>query len=212
MTQFQAENTAGLRNGSRTRRNGIALAALAKRHGAISVDLRRLKRTLDPYVQHRQGAEPLKAVAAVNEICRWEMSARVMQKTLATETLSPELTLSYLNSISNCTRQRNSLLTKLLGKGADTAADDPWACLLEPPPPQQGNASGANGHQGDTLDGPAESGPGATPEGLGSSDTPRQNSTADSSNGNSTAGNSGVQNSTAGNSTAVEISFGRGGE
>ncbi len=201
MTQFQAENTAGLRNGSRTRRNGIALAALAKRHGAISVDLRRLKRTLDPYVQHRQGAERLKAVATVNEICRWEMSARVMQKTLATETLSPELTLSYLNSISNCTRQRNSLLTKLLGKGSDTAADDPWSVLLESA--HQDNASGANGGMGDTLDGPAENAADSDVANV----PPARNSTEKppyrNSDGNSTA----VQNS-----TAVEISFGRGGE
>ena len=203
MSKFQPENTAGLKNGSRTRRNGIALAALAKRHGAISVDLRRLKRTLDPYVQHRQGAERLKAVAAVNEICRWEMSARIMQKTLATETLSPELTLSYLNSISNCTRQRNSLLTKLLGKGA-AAADDPWAVLDEPLLPSS-VACGNAGQQVGQQDEQQAVGQGVASDSVIANVPPDRNSTEKPPYRNS-----------GGNSTAVEIlpevSFGRGGE
>jgi hypothetical protein len=127
-------NTNAVRHGSRSKRSGVVLAALADRHAAIAVDLRRLKRTLDPYVQHRQGADRLKAVAMVNEICRWEMSARVMQKTMATESLSPELMLTYLNSIGNATRNRNAMITKLVGdgKGSDGIAD-PWLALLDTP-------------------------------------------------------------------------------
>jgi hypothetical protein len=128
-------NVNAVANGTRISggvRNGIVLAALAEKHASIAVDLRRLKRTLDPYVRQRHGVERLKAVAMVNELCRWEMSSRVMQKTLATETLSPELTLSYLNSIGQATSRRNSLLTKLLNGSDGTAAADPWLALDAP--------------------------------------------------------------------------------
>jgi hypothetical protein len=139
------ENVNAVRHGGRSRRNGIVLAALASRHAAIAVDLRRLKRTLDPYVQQRQGADRLRAVAMANEICRWEMSSRVMQKTMATESLSPELTLSYLNSIGNATRNRNALISKLLDGQVDPA--DPWASL-DALPMRSGVATGQDVSEG----------------------------------------------------------------
>ena len=144
-------NTNAIRNGRRSVRNGIVLAALSDRHASIAVDLRRLKRTLDPYVQQRQGAERLRAMSMVNEIARWEMSARVMQKTMATEALNPELALSYLNGIGQATSRRNALLNKLLANGK-ASGGDPWLSL-----DALGGAGGDGGGEGDCgADPPAD--------------------------------------------------------
>ena len=123
------ENTNAVKHGARSPRNGIVLAALDKRHANITVDLRRLKRTLNPYVQHLQGKDRLKAIAMVNQIARWEMTARVMQKTIVTGNLSPELMLTYLNGIGQATARRDALLNKLLDGKAGDIADDPWTLL-----------------------------------------------------------------------------------
>ncbi len=154
-------NTNALRNGRRSVRNGIVLAALSDRHASIAVDLRRLKRTLDPYVQQRQGAERLKAIAMANEIARWEISARIMQKTMATEALNPELALSYLNGIGQATARRNALLNKLLANGKAAGAD-PWA-LLDSPRGDGGDSAASGESQAD----PGEKAPQANPRGDG---------------------------------------------
>ncbi len=203
MSKFQPKNTAGLRNGSRTKRAGLVLAELGPKYKAIYQNTKQFRKSLESLVTPAHGQLSLLDVGRINEAVRWEVVSRIVLKLVADNpAMPPGEVVSSLNTVANATRNRNAIMAKLLNGKETNAASDPWAALLESPlPAHQDNASGANGHQGDALDGPAENAANATPEGLGSTDTPRQNST-----GNSTAENH------AENSTAVEISFGRGGE
>lgn len=203
MSKFQPKNTAGLRNGSRTKRAGLVLAELGPKYKAIYQNTKQFRKSLESLVTPAHGQLSLLDVGRINEAVRWEVVSRIVLKLVADNpAMPPGEVVSSLNTVANATRNRNAIMAKLLNGKETNAASDPWAALLESPlPAHQDNASGANGHQGDTLDGPAENAADSDVANV----PPARNSTE----------NTPPQNSM-GNSTAIEIlpevSFGRGGE
>ena len=123
-------NTNALRTGHRTQRAGIVLGELGKRHRSVYQQVKSLRRGLESLLRDAQGQLPLMVVAQVNEACRWELVARIAQKAVADaaeNTPASEL-LSLLNTGANATRNRNSIMGRLLD-GKPQSGIDPWAIL-----------------------------------------------------------------------------------
>ncbi len=166
-------NYNSLRTGNRTPRAGLVLAELGPKYKAIYQNTKQFRKSLESLVTPAHGQLSLLDVGRINEAVRWEVVSRIVLKLVADNpAMPPGEVVSSLNTVANATRNRNAIMAKLLNGKETNAASDPWAALLESPlAAHQDNASGANGRQGDTLDGPEESGPGATPEGMDSTDT-----------------------------------------
>ncbi len=122
-------NTNAMRTGNRTKRSGLALAALGQRYKGVYQALKLFRKTLEGQVRDSQGGLSLLAVGQCNECVRWEMAARLTQRLVADNPdMPPEQVVSSLNAIGNATRNRNAIMGRLLN-GKASPVSDVWAAL-----------------------------------------------------------------------------------
>ena len=120
-----------MRTGNRTKRSGLALAALGQRYKGVYQALKLFRKTLEGQVRDSQGGLSLLAVGQCNECVRWEMAARLTQRLVADNPdMPPEQVVSSLNAIGNATRNRNAVLGRLLNGKTDSPGD-PLDSLLD---------------------------------------------------------------------------------
>ena len=123
-------NTNAMRTGNRTKRSGLALAALGQRYKRVS-GFKLFRKTLEGQVRDSQGGLSLLAVGQCNECVRWEMAARLTQRLVADNPdMPPEQVVSSLNAIGNATRNRNAIMGRLLDGKTDLPGD-PLDLLLD---------------------------------------------------------------------------------
>ena len=113
-------------HGKRTERHGMVLANLGEKYPAIYRDIRHLRKVLERHKANPDKTIPVAIAARINQACRWELTARIAQWMVAHDNLGPAEKLNALNTMTNATRQRDSLIARL-GLNGEPAAEPPDA-------------------------------------------------------------------------------------
>ena len=107
-------NTNRLTHGGRSRRPGVVLPTLGKKHRRVYADVLALRAALESALK-TSGRLTLAATLRVQTICRLEMAIRLTERRIATETLTVDQEQPLRLSIIQWTFQRDNAVQTLVG-------------------------------------------------------------------------------------------------
>lgn len=114
-------NTNGLKTGRRSSRPGVVLARLGKLYSQPYQDVLRLRRGVESLLKRTHVEVDLLQAARLQSACRLELSTRIAEQTLRDKPdLSVEQIQQLRHSVGQWTRERDNILTALLGDAAAT--------------------------------------------------------------------------------------------
>ncbi|MFH1920159.1 MAG: hypothetical protein ABIP48_09780 [Planctomycetota bacterium] len=152
----QPGNVNAVRHGHRSKRHGVVLARLGRRFRGAYVDVLKLRLQVEILLRQRYGELSLIQVGRVQTLARLEQSARALELTIReTPSMPAEELRGARHSICSWSRERDNILTELLG-GKAVNGSDVWATLEQPqaqpaPEHQPAAESDSGGLSGDVA-------------------------------------------------------------
>jgi hypothetical protein len=126
-------NTNAVKHGGRSNRHGLAVAKLGKRMAGAYIDAARLRRAIEKAVEEKHGSLSLLQLGKIQTAIRHELSCRASEAAIRDNpSMPPDQIRQHREYICRWSRERDKLLTELLGDGHQAGgdpADDPWAVV-----------------------------------------------------------------------------------
>jgi len=144
-------NVNALKNGMRSNRHGLVHAKLSRKFGNAYGQINQLRKAIESLLIEKHGGVSLIQQAKIQSIVRLETGCRAVELTeRENDSMDPEQLRAQRHSIAQWTRERDNLLSELLGNSCESK--DPWAALDAssnavhtqadvPSPPESDNAS-----------------------------------------------------------------------